>query len=204
MQAMVKETYSSIIKEIPALNFKEMAEAATWTTISKYLAELNENSMVASETKKNISAKIVRHYLFLNFLEALEKIFEIDTQELKDYYKAADFNKIIEEIEWLLMRHEGVHPHPSIWYWIFPKKGSEKQVWEFGKFTSTFEGNALLTEYFLNSNDVVERERANQLLRHLRNNWPEEPQAAFFESWFKARTSEHFERNGCRKAYHKR
>ena len=90
MQAMVKETYSGIIKEIPALNFKEMAEAATWTTTSKYLAELNENSMVASETKKNISAKIVRHYLFLNFLEALEKIFEIDTQELKDCYKEAN------------------------------------------------------------------------------------------------------------------
>ena len=190
MQAMVKETYSSIIKEIPALNFKEMAEAATWTTISKYLAELNENSMVTSETKKNISAKIVRHYLFLNFLEALEKIFEIDTQELKDYYKAADFNKIIEEIEWLLMCQEieGVHPHPSIWYWIFPKKGSEEQVSKFGEFTNPFVGNALLTEYFLNSNDVVERERANQLLRHLRNNWPEEPQTAFFESWFKART----------------
>ncbi len=190
MQAMVKETYSSIIKEIPALNFKEIAETATWTTIAEYLAELNENSMVASEAKKNVSARIVRHYLFLHFLKALDKVFEVDILELKDYYETADFNKILEEIECLLtiQKFEGIHPHPSIWYWIFPKKGSEKQVWEFGKFTSTFEGKPPLTEYFLNSNDVVERERANQLLRHLRNNWTDNPQTAFFERWFKART----------------
>ena len=96
----------------------------------------------------------------------------------------------VKEIEYLkiLKKREGVHHDTSIWYWLLPKAGTEDKTQEFNEFLSKIIGNAPLTEYFLNSNDVVERERASQLLRHLRSNWAENPQAAFFENWFRART----------------
>lgn len=190
IQAMIQETYSSIIKEKLDLNFKKIEETATWATISDYLTDLKESGMIASETKKNISARIVRHYLFIHFLKALEKVFGVDVQELQEYYTSTNLNKIIEEIEWLetVQKIEGIHQDTSIWYWLPPKAGTEVKTQKFNEFLSEFIGNAPLTEYFLNSNDVIERERASQLLRHLRSNWPENPQAAFFENWFKART----------------
>ena len=190
IQAMIQETYSSIIKEKPDLNFKELQESATWKTISDYLTDLKESGMIASETKKNISARIVRHYLFIHFLKALEEVFEVDVQELQEYYTSTSLNKIIEEIEWLktVQKIEGVHQDTSIWYWLPSKAGTEVKTQKFNEFLSQFTGNAPLTEYFLNSNDVIKRERASQLLRHLRSNWAENPQAAFFENWFRART----------------
>lgn len=190
IQAMIQETYSSIIKEKPDLNFKELQESATWKTISDYLTDLKESGMIASETKKNISARIVRHYLFIHFLKALEKVFGVDVQELQEYYTSTNLNTIIKEIEYLkiLKKREGVHHDTSIWYWLLPKTGTEVKTQKFNEFLSEFIGNAPLTEYFLNSNDVVERERASQLLRHLRSNWAENPLAAFFENWFRART----------------
>ena len=194
IQVMVAESYDSIIKEKPDLNFKQIDETATWKNVSTYLDDIKNCKLVTEETKCAISTKIIRHYVFNHFLRALSKVFEVNVTEIRDYYKNADFNKIfnkiIDKITWLriIQNYEGVYRQPSIWDWIFPKAGTKEKTNDFNQFTGNFTEEGPLTKYFLCSNDRLNLERAYQLLRHLRKNFPDNPQADFFHVWFQART----------------
>ena len=75
---MISETYANIVKSEPRFDFEKLSETAKWGTIEKYLKNINETEVLENE-KTEFAAKIVRHYLFLNFKKALIKVFDMES-----------------------------------------------------------------------------------------------------------------------------
>jgi len=78
----IKKLYSEADNEI------ELSEKCKWSTIKNYLDRITEHyksEIITEKTRMEISSRLIKHYLFLNFCNGLENNFGITANQLKDF-----------------------------------------------------------------------------------------------------------------------
>ena len=198
IQTMTKETYSDIIKEISnvcmELNDRELSEQAKWKTIEEFLKAIKESP--AKEKDKSVfSAKIVRHYLPLNFKKALIEVFEINKDSCEDLFKyicenTEDLGNFAEDaIKFAPLNEPKIklddESESSAWIWYAPAitglctdpRAREK----FDCMSVTIMSNSVSTYSKVNYSSDSYKCHA------LETSFPGEPLADFYSKWLKAR-----------------
>lgn len=198
IQKMTKETYSDIIKEISnvcmELNDRELSEQAKWKTIEEFLKAIKESP--AKEKDKSVfSAKIVRHFLSLNFKKALIEVFEINKDSCEDLFKyicenTENLGNFAEDaIKFAPLNEPKIklddESESSAWIWYAPAitglctdpRAREK----FDNMTVTVMSDSVSTY------SKVKYSSDSYKCHALATSFPGEPLADFYSKWLKAR-----------------
>lgn len=190
---MIHEKYADILKTNKKFDFQKLLETATWSTVEHFLQEVSKTK-ASTEEKSIFSARIIRHYLFLNLKKAFKDVFFMKNS-CENIFKeiAEDAEKLAESVKCkitldLLKQTETNNSFeqntPAKIYDILDPQEISENTSEYQKFSTAY--CRILSES-IGSYSKINSSSIRFKYDAFCNNFRDEPASQFYGNWYKAR-----------------
>lgn len=199
----IAETYTTIQKDYPCFKFAVLNESAVWQTVCTHLEDVKKSDE-KNKQKNEYAARILRHYLLVNFKKALEiflteerikNTFEYIKENLEILTAKVEFHYKFKVLPFFKSRNIPYINSPvEMFTYDLPIQDFKNQdLWyrynpKIQNYNGDFLNNLIVDSgnYFLNGSDTLSAFKADLYLNQLKE-FSDVPIAVFFEKWFKAR-----------------